>query len=87
MGVALRGAHCRPSGEAGVTTRAKVESLFGGNLCSECGKPHDGNYLLEIIPRDNGGRHYLVTCDECRRLHWEADVLMGLIPPAEEWPA
>ena len=43
--------------------------------CSECGKTHNGNYLLELW---SDGRSR-ITCDKCRRLHWEADILMGVI--------
>ena len=45
--------------------------LFGDKKCDECGKPHDGNCLVELHP---DGR-VNITCDKCRRLHQEADVL------------
>ena len=54
-----------------------IGAIFRGKAqpCSECGKPHDGNCLLELWS-DGGSR---ITCDKCRRLHREADVLMGVI--------
>ena len=57
--------------------RWKMGQLFAPDACDECHKPTGGNCLVEFHP--NGERR--VICDKCRRLHREADVLMGLIKP------
>jgi hypothetical protein len=57
-----------------------MTGIFGRLLeshgkCDECGKDHEGNYLLGTF---SDGRDK-VTCDKCRRLHDEADRLMGVL--------
>ena len=60
-----------------------IEQLFGASdICDECHKPTGGNCLIELHP--NGKRR--VICDQCRRLHWEADVLMGLTGESDDPP-
>jgi hypothetical protein len=52
----------------------------GGN-CHACGKPHEGNCLMGET--DDG--KVVVVCDKCRRVHDEANRLMGLGPDDGVW--